>query len=78
VDRNSLEQASQTVPGLDGYEVQPDRVIFYLWPQAGGVSFTFDFRPRLAMEAMSEASQLYDYYNPEAAARVAPIRFQVE
>jgi hypothetical protein len=77
IDRNSLEQAAKNVPGLDSYEVQPDRVVFYLWPRAGGISFGFAFRVRLSMEAMTAPSQLYDYYNPEAAATVAPVQFMV-
>ena len=43
VDRESLEKAKQN--GVDGYEVQPDRVVFYLWPSAGGSHFQFVFRP---------------------------------
>ena len=77
VDRSSLEAAAKTVPGLDSYEVQPDRVVFYLWPRAGGVSFAFDFRLRYAMIARSAASQLYDYCNPEASAAVAPVAFRI-
>jgi len=30
------------------------------------------------MKAWSEASSLYDYYNPEAAATVAPVKFVVQ
>jgi hypothetical protein len=29
------------------------------------------------MQAKSAASQLYDYYNPEAATEVAPVMFAV-
>jgi CD109 antigen len=76
VDRESLEKAKQN--GVDGYEVQPDRVVFYLWPSAGGSHFQFIFRPRFSMNAMSAPSILYDYYNPEANAAVVPIRFTVE
>lgn len=72
VDRASLEDG-----GAGNYEVQPDRVVFYLWPQAGGTSFAFDFRLRYRMEASSAASKLYDYYNPEAAAVVAPVKFSI-
>jgi hypothetical protein len=76
VDRESLEQAKQT--GVDGYEVQPDRVVFYLWPSAGGSKFQFIFRPRFGISAMSAPSILYDYYNPEAKAAVLPLRFNVQ
>jgi hypothetical protein len=76
VDRASLEQA-ETAPGFSGYEIQPDRVVFYLWPSAGGSSFAFDFRMRYRIEAMSAPSLVYDYYNPEANAAVAPVLFDV-
>jgi hypothetical protein len=39
--------------------------------------FGFDFRLRYRMEASSAPSKLYDYYNPEAAASVAPVKFAV-
>jgi uncharacterized protein YfaS (alpha-2-macroglobulin family) len=71
VDRSSLEA------GGGSYEVQPDRVVFYIWPVAGGSSFSFDFRLRYRMESLSAPSRLYDYYNPEAAAVVAPVKFSV-
>ena len=76
VDRQSLEEAKQN--GVDGYEVQPDRVVFYLWPSAGGSKFQFVFRPRFGINAMSAPSVLYDYYNPEANAAVLPVRFNVQ
>jgi hypothetical protein len=76
VDRESLEDAKQN--GVDGYEVQPDRVVFYLWPSAGGSKFQFVSRPRFGINAMSAPSVLYDYYNPEANAAVLPIRFNVQ
>src|ERR1700688_4673487 len=63
VDRESLEKAKEN--GVDGYEVQPDRVVLYLWPSAGGIKFQFSFRPRFGMNAMSAPSILYDYYHPE-------------
>jgi uncharacterized protein YfaS (alpha-2-macroglobulin family) len=76
VDRESLEEAKQN--GVDGYEVQPDRVVFYLWPSAGGSKFQFVFRPRFGINAMSAPSILYDYYNPEANAALLPIKFNVQ
>jgi CD109 antigen len=76
VDRASLEVA-ETAPGVSGYEIQPDRVVFYLWPVAGGTSFGFDFRMRYRIEAMSAPALVYDYYNPEANATVAPVLFSV-
>ncbi len=76
VDRASLEKAEDS-PGVFGYEIRPDRVVFYLWPTAGGTSFAFGFRMRYRIEAMTAASVVYDYYNPEANATVAPVRFTV-
>jgi hypothetical protein len=75
VDRESLEKAKDS--GVDGYEVQPDRVVFYLWPSAGGSKFQFTFRTRYGMNAMSAPSVLYDYYNPDAKAVVVPTRFTI-
>ncbi len=76
VDRESLEKTKGA--GVDGYEVQPDRVVFYLWPSAGGAKFEFTFRSRFAINALSAPSTLYDYYNPEANAAVTPVRFTVQ
>jgi uncharacterized membrane protein len=78
VDRESLESALHGADrSFDRYDVLPDRVVFYLWPRAGGSSFSFKFRPRLAMKAKSSQSLIYDYYNPEAKAVLAPETFWV-
>jgi hypothetical protein len=74
VSRESLEEAKNAV---DGYEIQPDRVVFYVWPSAGGTTFNFSFRPRYRIDALSAPSLLYDYYNPESNAVVTPVRFTV-
>jgi hypothetical protein len=76
VDRGSLEQAMSDY-GVSQYDVLPDRVVFYLWPRAGGSKFSFVFRPRLGMKAAAAPSTVYDYYNPESHAVVAPARFNV-
>jgi hypothetical protein len=73
VDRASLESASD----IGSYEIQPDRVVFYLWPEAGVTRFDFRFRPRYRSNALTAPSVLYDYYNPENRAIVAPTRFIV-
>lgn len=70
VDRSSLES-------VDSYEVQPDRVVFYVWPSAGGAKFDFRFRLRYRCDALTGSSLLYDYYNAENRAVVAPTRFVV-
>lgn len=78
VDRSSLEkQLEDDDNGLQRYEIQPDRVILYLWPYAGGTTVTFDFAGRLSMRAKSASSLLYDYYNPEALTEVEPTTFVV-
>jgi A-macroglobulin complement component/alpha-2-macroglobulin family protein/MG2 domain-containing protein/carboxypeptidase family protein/A-macroglobulin receptor/macroglobulin-like protein len=76
VDRASLEEAENS-GAASGYEIQPDRVVFYVWPAAGGTTWSFDFRMRYRSSAMTAASRLYDYYNPDANATVAPVRFTV-
>ncbi|MGZ8842530.1 MAG: hypothetical protein ACXW18_02640 [Pyrinomonadaceae bacterium] len=53
-------------------------MIVYLWPRAGGVKFDFSFRPRFGLNAQTAASSIYDYYNPESRAIVAPARFVVK
>jgi hypothetical protein len=59
------------------YDVLPDRLIVYLWPQAGGTQFQFKFRTQFGIQAQTPASILYDYYNPEAKALVKPTTFLV-
>lgn len=78
VDRNSLEQAIKTSPAISRYDVLPDRLIVYLWPHAGGTRFSFNFKPRFGLKALSAPSILYDYYNPEAQAIVEPTLFTVQ
>lgn len=78
VDRASLDIAVKNSDGaVNHYDVLPDRVVVYLWPRAGGSEFTFKLRPRLAMTAKAAPSTIYDYYNPEAKAVVAPGTFVV-
>jgi Large extracellular alpha-helical protein len=78
VDRASLERAIQTASGLDQYEVLPDRLVVYLWPRAGGARFQFKFRSRYGIAAQTAPSLVYDYYNPEAKAVVAPTKFNIK
>ncbi|HEY6350943.1 MAG TPA: alpha-2-macroglobulin family protein [Candidatus Angelobacter sp.] len=76
VDRESLEHARESF-AVSEYDILPDRVILYIWPKAGGSKFSFNFKPRFAMNAAAAPSILYDYYNPDARATVAPARFVV-
>ena len=79
VDRESLEKAMKGSDwSISQYDILPDRVIVYLWPRAGGSKFDFTLRPRFALKAQSAASIVYDYYNPEARAIVAPTRFVIK
>jgi uncharacterized protein YfaS (alpha-2-macroglobulin family) len=78
VDRSSLETAiTKSSWTLSRYDILPDRVVVYLWPAAGGVQFDFTFRPRFGLNAKTAASVVYDYYNPESRAVVAPAHFKV-
>lgn len=77
LDRQSLEDLLDSGLGIDHYEIRPDRVVFYLWPKAGGSSFDFGLSLRLPMTAKSGPSVLYDYYNPEALTEVPPVTFTV-
>ena len=76
VDRASLDAALESY-GSGRYDVLPDRIVFYLWPKAGGTEFSFLFKPRFRMEANTTPSLLYDYYNPEARSVVMPVKFIV-
>jgi A-macroglobulin TED domain/Alpha-2-macroglobulin family/MG2 domain/Carboxypeptidase regulatory-like domain/A-macroglobulin receptor binding domain/Macroglobulin domain MG3 len=79
VDRESLEQAARESGwSLNHYDILPDRVIAYLWPRAGGLKFSFKFKPRYGVKAQTAPSALYDYYNPEARVVIAPSRVVVK
>jgi hypothetical protein len=79
VDRNSLEKAMKASGwDINEYDVLPDRLIVYLWPHAGGTKFSFGFKPRFGLKALSAPSILYDYYNPESHAIVEPMQFTVQ
>ncbi len=78
VDRASLEEAMQESGwSLSRYDILPDRLIVYVWPQTGGTRFEFKFRARYGLMAKTAPSVLYDYYNPEARTVIAPTRFTV-
>ena len=79
VDRSSLEHAmSGSAWDINQYDVLPDRLIFYIWPHAGGTTFSFSFRPRFGLSAETTPSVLYDYYNPDASSVVMPTEFVVQ
>jgi hypothetical protein len=62
VDRSSLERAMKASGwDINEYDVLPDKLIVYLWPHAGGTKFSFTFKPRYGLKALSAPSILYDY-----------------
>jgi hypothetical protein len=73
VDRGTLDDAE-----VDSYEVAPDHVTFYVWPDANDTRFSFVFRPRYGMRAVTAPSVLYDYYNPDARAVLPPVPLLVK
>lgn len=77
VDRGSLDQAKAS-GAVSRYDVLPDRVVIYSWVSKQPIRFGFKFRPRYGINAQTPASVVYDYYNPEAQAVNAPIRFVVK
>lgn len=75
VSRESLQAAIDADWTISRYDVLPDRVVLYMWSKAGGTKFDFKFKPRYGINAQTPSSIVYDYYNPEAQAVVAPLRF---
>ena len=78
VSPESLQAAMDADWSITRYEVLPDRIVLYMWSKPGGTKVNFKFRPRYAVNAQTPASTVYDYYNPEAQAVVAPLRFDVK
>lgn len=78
VSRESLEKEFANDWSLSRYEVLPDRIIVYMWAKAGGSKFNFSFKPRYGIKAQTPASIVYDYYNEEAKATIAPLKFEVK
>ncbi|HLM58872.1 MAG TPA: hypothetical protein VK422_22400, partial [Pyrinomonadaceae bacterium] len=80
VDRSSLERAvAESGYAFNSYDVQPDRLVLYLWPSYGraGTRLSFKFRPRYGLNALTAPSQIYDYYNPDSRSVLPPTRFVV-
>ena len=78
VSRESLQAAMDADWSLSRYEVLPDRIVLYMWSKAGGTRFNFSFKPRYGINAQTPPSVVYDYYNEEAKATLAPLRFAVK
>ncbi|MGA2570308.1 MAG: alpha-2-macroglobulin family protein [Terracidiphilus sp.] len=78
VDRASLGKLLDNWT-ISRYELQPDRIVFYLWSwSAEGSHFSFRFTPRYAIRAKAAPSALTDYYNPDLQAVLAPQLFDVK
>lgn len=78
VSRESLEKTMRENGNFSSYDVLPDKIIVYLWAQAGGTKFDFKFKLRYGIEAVTAPSTAYDYYNPESNAVLAPVKFVVK
>jgi hypothetical protein len=77
VDRASLAKLLDSWT-ISRYELQPDRIVFYMWSSlAEGNKFNFSFTPRYAINAKAAPAKLFDYYNPDLSAVIAPQRFAV-
>ncbi|MGD0860180.1 MAG: alpha-2-macroglobulin family protein [Terracidiphilus sp.] len=77
VDRASLAKLLDEWT-ISRYELQPDRIVFYLWSwRAEGSQFSFRFTPRYAIRAKAAPATLFDYYNPDLKAVLAPQTFTV-
>jgi hypothetical protein len=77
VDRRALDQA-KTNGEFSSYDILPDKVVIYFWANAKGLSFSFKFKPRYGIAAQNAPSFVYDYYNEEAKATVAPLKFEAK
>ncbi len=78
VSRESLENAMQADWSFTRYDVLPDRVVIYMWARAGGTKVNFRFKQRYGIDALTPASVVYDYYNPEAQALMGPLHFRIK
>ncbi len=78
IERDSLEKELRDNWSISRYEILPDKIIVYLWAVPGGTKFDFKFRPRYAINANAAPSVVYDYYNEEAKATLAPLKFEVK
>ena len=77
VDRASLENAKANGE-FSTYDILPDKVLIYFWSSSKGLDFSFKFKPRYGINAQNAPSMVYDYYNEEAKAILAPMRFEVK
>jgi len=78
VSRESLQAAMDSDWSLSRYDILPDRIVIYMWSKAGGTNINFKFKPRYGINAQTPSSFVYDYYNDEAKATLAPLKFEVK
>lgn len=78
VSRESLQTAMDADWSFSSYDVLPDRIVVYMWSKAGGTNINFKFKPRYGINANTPSSFIYDYYNEEAKAVLAPMKFEVK
>jgi A-macroglobulin TED domain/Alpha-2-macroglobulin family/Carboxypeptidase regulatory-like domain/MG2 domain/A-macroglobulin receptor binding domain len=79
VDRRVLDDVVNSSGWtVSHYDILSDRLVLYLWPDAGGTKLTFEFRPRYGLKARTAPSVLYDYYNPEALVALPPADFDIK
>jgi len=76
VSRASLEKA-KAEGDFSSFDILPDKIIIYLWTNSTPTEFNFKFRPRYGINAQNALSVVYDYYNAEANAMVAPVQFLI-
>ncbi len=74
VSRESLEDVLKSWD-ISRYEILPDKIVVYSWVSKGETTFSFTFKPRFGINANSAASMIYDYYNPDSNAVLAPTKF---
>ncbi len=77
VSRASLEKA-KAEGDFSSFDILPDKIIIYLWTNSTPTEFNFKFRPRYGINAQNALSVVYDYYNAEANAMVAPVQFSIK
>ena len=77
VDRAGLEKA-RAENRFSSFDVLPDKILIYAPAQSFPLDFNFKFNLRYGIKAQTAPSLVYDYYNEEARAVVAPVEFIVK
>lgn len=77
IDRAGLEKA-KAENRFSSFDVLPDKILIYAWSQSFPMNFSFKFKPRFGIKAVTAPSLVYDYYNESARTVVAPTEFVVQ